>query len=352
MLLLIAAILGLCLGPVLFLLLHRSEKPQLAVDGFVLVAVVGLVALHVLPEAVEVAHVWALVAAAVGLVLPLGAEKLRALSHRASHGLVLGIAFLGLLLHASLDGVGLGGSDGLGLAVVLHRIPVGLGVWWLVRPQFGRGWAIAVLAALCLATIGGWALQTTMVAPGGIVWVQIVQALVAGSLLHVVLHQSIGLHDHGDQTGAWHVPGAIGATLGGVLVAAMPDAHEHALAERLLDTVAVGSPFILAGVALMAMLRRDGLLPALDRVMPWGVALVTIAAMLTHNHTDFTAFNIATSIGLVVGVLASLAHQGPREFILSVLPLDLIQAHHDHHEHEHDHDHSHHAGPSLAEAPQ
>ncbi len=340
MFLLFASILGLCLGPLLFVLLHRSQKPQLALDGFVLIAVVGLVALHVLPEAVEVAHGWALMAAAIGLVLPLAAEKLRALSHQTSHGVVLGIAFMGLLLHASLDGVGLGGSDGLGLAVVLHRIPVGLGVWWLVRPQFGRGWAVAVLAALGVATVVGYSLQTTMVAPGGVVWVQVVQALVAGSLLHVVLHQSVGFHDHGDATTTWHVPGALGAIVGALLVGGMPDPHGHSLGVEIVETAAFASPYLLGVIGLALLIRRKHALSTLDVLAPWAAAALTIGAMLVHTDTSLTFVTASTSAALLALVLVSLAHQGPREFVLRVLPLDLIQGGHDHaphHDHHHDH---------------
>lgn len=332
MLMLLASVAGLCLGPVLFAVLHRTKKPQLAVDGFVLVAVVGLVMLHVLPEAVEVAGTGALVAAAVGLILPLLAERARAMSHDASHGVVLAVAFAGLMLHTSLDGVGLAGSDGLGLAVVVHRIPVGLGVWWLVRPQFGRRWALAVLVALCGATALGYGLQSTVVAPGGVVWVQIIQALVAGSLLHVVLHQSIGFHDHAHDTSAsWRIPGAIGGVAAAALVGILPDAHAHALGAHVFDLLLVASPVLVIGfvIALAA-----GRLPALNRVAPWGVALILVGALFTHVHTEPTALNLVAAGLFTALVLLSLAHQGPRDFLLVVLPVNLSA-----HDHGHSHDH-------------
>lgn len=337
MTLLIAAIAGLCLGPLLFALLHRSEAPQLAVDGFVLIAVVGLVMLHVLPDAFEVAGIWALLAAGVGLFLPLVVEKVRALSHHASHGLVLAVAFLALMLHASLDGVGLGGSEGLGIAVVLHRIPVGLGVWWLVRPQFGRRWAFAVLAALCAATVLGWSLQASVIEPEGVLWVQVMQALVAGSLLHVLLHQSVGFHAHAERTSPWHVPGAIGAILGAMLVAALPDAHHAAFGDRILDITFLASPFLVALYAIAAAVRRDRAWPMLDASAPWVVGAVVLAAMLGHMHVEPSVLQTASAVTLGALIVASLVHQGPREFLLVVLPLDLIQSGHDHDEHDHAH---------------
>lgn len=331
--LLIAAVLGLCLGPVLFVLLHSRPRPQLALDGFVLVAVVGLVVLHVLPDAYEVAGIWALVVATVGLLLPLFAERIKALSHRASHGLVLAIALLGLMLHASLDGVGVAGSEGLGIAVAVHRIPVGLAVWWLVRPQFGRRWAFAVLAGLCLATIGGFVLQNAVIDMGSVLWVQLVQALVAGSLLHVLLHQSVGFHDHTEENARWHVPGTIGALAGAMLVAGLPDPHGHSFGERIVEMTMVVAPYFIVALAIIAVGLRKHLLRLVDTVAPWSLGAVVLAATMVDMHTDFSVIGAVSAALFGAVVLLGLVHRGPREFLLEVLPLDVLQGTH---KHEHD----------------
>ena len=132
---LIAALLGLGLGPLVFALLHRTRSPQLALDGFVLVAVVGLVLLHVVPHALHEIGAAAVFVLLGGIVLPIALERARALSSATSHAIVLGLALGALVLHTSLDGVGLAsaGEDvSLGLAIVLHQLPVGLALWWLV----------------------------------------------------------------------------------------------------------------------------------------------------------------------------------------------------------------------------
>lgn len=333
---LISSLVGLVIGPLLFVVLHRRHIPQLVLDGFVLIAVVGLVFLHVLPEAFRVIGPLALLAALAGLLLPLMAEKVRALSHDASHGVVLLLALLGLLLHAALDGVGLNGSDGLGMAVVVHRIPVGLAVWWFVRPQFGRPWAVAVLAAIGGATIAGWAAQSAWIAPSGLAWVQVVQALVAGSLLHVLLHQSVGFHDHAP-AGGWRIPGAVGAVAGLLVVSLTPDGHDHALGPQLAHTAALLAPAIFVVLAVALAAGRSHAWRVFNTVMPWATAAITLVAMSHHAHDSLGPLDVVLAAAVGLLVLLSVAHQGPRDFVLKVLPLQLLTEHHEHHDHSHHH---------------
>jgi hypothetical protein len=105
----------------------------------------------------------------------------------------------GLALHALLEGAALApGEAGIpvafGLAIVLHRIPVGLVVWWLVRPRYGPTAAMMGVSAIVLVTLAGYALGTEVLSgvhgAGG----DLYQAFVSGSLVHVVFHQ--GRHDH------------------------------------------------------------------------------------------------------------------------------------------------------------
>ncbi len=344
MLFLIAALIGLALGPLVFGALHRAPATQLALDGFVLVAVVGLVVFHILPESFEAAGWWTIAAATAGLLLPLGVEKVRALSSNASHGVVLTIACLALLIHASVDGVGLAAADGstaLAVAVVLHRLPVGLAVWWLVRPQFGRRWGGAALAALGLATVGGYAMQEALFAPEGAA-IQLVQAFVAGSLLHVLLHQSVGFHDHGADESGWRIPGTIGALGGMALVLFLPGLEEAAFGERLFEVALAAAPLLMVLVAAAILLMSirseepfgERALHVLDRSLPWAT-LALVAGALLGEPLDIPptlpgVASVATLGGLVT---LSLAHQGPRDFVLVVLPLGKLT-----HDHSHDHE--------------
>lgn len=128
---LIAAMIAPLLGPALYTALRRQHGAFRLLDGFVYLAVPGLVFLHVFPFAAEQRTPAPVIAVVLGLLLPTIAEKTaRAVAQRADTFALI-FAFSGLALHALLDGAALApasqaGDLPFGLAVTLHRIPVGL----------------------------------------------------------------------------------------------------------------------------------------------------------------------------------------------------------------------------------
>jgi uncharacterized membrane protein YraQ (UPF0718 family) len=195
---LLAASLALLLGPLAFFLLRDRMGPLRFLDGFVMLAVPGLVFLHTVPDAVDARDVVLGLALVAGLLAPGTLERVtRDVAHRTDQlALILGIS--GLALHAVLDGAavaGLTGSGdlGLGLAIVLHRIPVGLAVWWLARDVYGDGPAVAAVTAVVILTVVGFAGGNTLTDLVGGRGVELYTAFVSGTLVHVAFHQ-IGHH--------------------------------------------------------------------------------------------------------------------------------------------------------------
>ena len=192
----------LFLGPLVYRSWRRKPSLLAILDGFVFGAVGGLVLFDVLPHAFEEGTWMAAIAAGLGLLGPFAAERSRLPALRGTHAIVLAVSMLGIALHGMLDGAALAplavggreGTDMLPMAVVLHRIPVGIAVWWIVRPSAGRLWAFAALTAIAVATVFGFGLSSTIAAglpePGG----AILQAFVGGALLHVVLHRHAPHH--------------------------------------------------------------------------------------------------------------------------------------------------------------
>lgn len=196
---LLLAVGTLLVGPVVFFLLRRRQGPFAFLDGFVVVAVPGLVLLHVVPEAVAQREIGLALALGAGLMAPGALERLtRDVAGRMDRwALALGVS--GLALHAILEGVALrplSGPDDLafGLAVALHRVPVGLAIWWLVRERAGDQAALAAVLFVGLLTgagfWGGGPLAGWMTGGG----VELYQAFVGGTLVHVAFHQ-IGGHE-------------------------------------------------------------------------------------------------------------------------------------------------------------
>jgi uncharacterized membrane protein YraQ (UPF0718 family) len=185
----------LMVGPLVFRFTNRSKRALAVLDGFILTSIAGLLLAHVLPEALRVAGPMALGAMAFGAMIPMLFERLSK-SVKARANVVLWVFALGgFVLHTLLDGVALGlqsaqGEDdhALALAVILHRLPVGLALWWLVKPRWGRGWASGLLAIEGLVTIMGYMLGPEVVLHLDRGALALLQATVAGSLLHVMIH--------------------------------------------------------------------------------------------------------------------------------------------------------------------
>lgn len=216
--LLALSLLTLAAGPLLYKTAQAARNPLLAaLDGFVFVAIGGLILLHVLPESVALGGWAAALACLVGLVAPTLLEHRLHGRARQVHAvaLLLGLAALGM--HAFMDGLVLGGDhEGeshahhmLPMAVILHRLPEGLMVWFLVRPLYGLPKALATLGLIAVSTVAGFSLSEVVASSIEHQGRGLFQALVGGSLLHVVMHRSYPI-----SSGAAGRPGRLQAGLG------------------------------------------------------------------------------------------------------------------------------------------
>lgn len=196
--LLALSLVALALAPLLHALgaTHRAFRKVLHVG--VVAAVAALVLLHVLPECVEHCGAWALASAGVGLALPLLFEH-GPMKRKLSGGWLVGLAVVGLGLHAFADGAAIVLADGhghghgheahghaMGLAVVLHRLPVAMGIWALLHRHPLR--AAGALAFIGVATLAGFGAGHHAAPLLGGSLMALAQAFVGGLLLHVFAH--------------------------------------------------------------------------------------------------------------------------------------------------------------------
>lgn len=214
---LLASLTALALGPLLAGIARRSRLASLTLDAFVLVVLGGLVLLHILPHALAEAG-WSalLVGAAAFLVTGMAERGLHRGDGAAGGAQRLGrralfaVALLGLAFHAVVDGVALLGAEehahlhpgGIpdpttdvrgvwGLAVVVHRIPLSLGLWWIVRPLLGRRAALATIAVLVAGTLIGFAGGAAFLQAASPLGIALFEAVLGGTLIHVVLHADL-----------------------------------------------------------------------------------------------------------------------------------------------------------------
>lgn len=221
--LLVASVVALAIAPLLWMAAQRSPPLLQLLDGFVFVAIGGLVLLHVFPDALEQAGWWALLAGAVGLLAPTVVEARLESSARQAHMTALLLAAIGLVLHGVLDGVVLHGvgeggqvAAGAGYAVALHQLPEGLMIWSLLRPAFGRGFAAAALAAVSLAVVCGFQMGPALGGTLSSVPMGLFLGLVGGSLLHVVVHRPHSSPDEAETLS--YLPAGVGAISGMALL--------------------------------------------------------------------------------------------------------------------------------------
>lgn len=197
---LLATVLALAAGPLLYALARRRERTRTFLDGFVLVSIAGLVVLEVVPDTYRLGGIWSIAFLLAGLFGPTLLEHAFRGAQRETHIGALTLAIVGLVFHALADGAVLapGNSTGwaLPLAVVLHSVPVGMAVWLLLAPSFGIWPPLLTLLAMAAGMVAGYVYGVSLnVLLGDQAWAWF-QSLVAGSILHVIFGRPHLEHKH------------------------------------------------------------------------------------------------------------------------------------------------------------
>lgn len=352
----ILSALVLLAAPLLARLVQRMPTLKGGIDGFVLITVLGLVILTLLPEAIEHAGSWALAILAAGFVLPWASEFLFHKTEEITHRIVMLVATLALVIHAASDGAVLAFAKDsvhgsfVATGILLHRVGVGIAVWWLLRPILTTLGGVAVLAAMGAVTLVAY----FMVLFAG-EWYNIPlagywQAFAAGSLLHVVMHP-VGDHTHAPNAKTV-VSHRIGTAFGILFVISLIGSHyyDHGPVEaseavhahnlqHLIDLMAlVGS--LIAPIALLLITgfgiygkMNAGWRSAYRRVQqvtPWTLLLWTVAAMFAVTWPEALPMPASANILFVVwlAILAGvLIHTGARGFFSRLLPSAMLHNH-------------------------
>ncbi len=285
--------LALALGPVLVWLARRHAWSTVGLDSFCLLTISGFALLHLLPESAAHGGWLVLPLALVGFLLPTLAERTLHQGHAGMRRTVLVLAVLGMAAHACLDGLFLGEGhhdDGHGhahthevtaWAIILHRIPEGVGIWWIIPRTLGFLPAVLITVVSVSATLFGYFLGDHVLTDTSQRGLALLQSLLVGSLLHVVLHSHIPAPR---ETGRWRVASVVGAAIGVfVLWFVIRDhfpAHENGSPMQVFVTLATESApallfaFLLVGLChaflpanwLQSMTRGPKVLQALRGV--------------------------------------------------------------------------------------
>ena len=198
---LLLSIISLFVGPLLYLWLRRGGSIAKAFDRLIVAVLVVLMAFLLIPESWTQLGYWSVALILTGYLVPGLLEQLIKKAAHTFHIVSLVLALFGLALHAMLDGAALTGVHGaansnLSLAIVLHRFGVGMMLWLMVQPAFGKRAAFAVLGFVALATVGGYILSEFVLGIEDVYFMSVIQAMVIGMIVHSLIHRSHGVHHH------------------------------------------------------------------------------------------------------------------------------------------------------------
>ncbi|NVK21613.1 MAG: hypothetical protein HWD86_03775 [Kangiellaceae bacterium] len=197
--LLALSIISLLIGPMLLGWLPYNRRIDNFLFAFVLLSVGGILLTDVIPA------LWSHIGLAMIPMVLLGffGPGLIEMSfHKAAdkaHGFAMLLGVLGLLAHSLIDGAGVvttQDNEMLPYAVILHRLVVGFSLWWLVQPLWGNKRTLIVFLLMSIVTILGYYIGEQELIGLHNPYVDYFQALVVGTLLHVIIHRP-HVDDHG-----------------------------------------------------------------------------------------------------------------------------------------------------------
>jgi len=194
MIALVASFFSLFVGPLVYQTFGPLRRTDKIVSGIVLIIVSGVILFDILPKLYNDIGFFAFLILLLGFSGPTLIESTFRKAADTTHKFTIYLGLSGLLVHALIDGAAiqseqLAESSNLTLAILIHRLPVGLTIWWLLKPILGERFALAMLLLMGLSTIGGFFLSQSIGAISDHYFMASIQALVSGSLLHVVVYK-------------------------------------------------------------------------------------------------------------------------------------------------------------------
>lgn len=180
---------ALLLGPFIYALGRRNRTVRHGLDVFIIVAVAWIIGVHIIPESVTTGGLLAIVFLAAGIAFPVVIQRVLHVATGTAHFAMTALAAVALALHAVIDGVALipGNGGHLPVAVMLHRLPVGMAIWWTFRPAIGNGSAIAAFVIIVVATAIAFFSAAPVVELAESRNLALFQAFVSGSLIDLVV---------------------------------------------------------------------------------------------------------------------------------------------------------------------
>jgi uncharacterized protein len=195
------SLMGFLLGPVLHYLFFKRKNANFWMDGFSLASVGGIVLVHLLPEAIEKGGMIAFVLILIGVFLPSFLTGwMGRFSETGEKILLVG----GMYLHALTESAALGSvnerdTQALGLAIVLHKLPMGLLLFSFLLRDKGFRFALFTILGVSTTSCVGYALGNQLLSFFPPTYSLYLEIFVSASLLHVAFDaHPASSHNHDD----------------------------------------------------------------------------------------------------------------------------------------------------------
>lgn len=180
---------ALLAGPFIYALGRRNATAEHLLDAIVILTVAWIITFHIVPEVVAIGGTLAVIMIATGMAFPFALRRIFHLASSAAHIALLLLAAAALALHAIIDGIALlpATGDSLSIAVILHRLPIGMAIWWTFRPALGHTAAVIAFGIIIVATAFAYFLGGPVVDVLESRTLALFQAFVSGSLIDLVI---------------------------------------------------------------------------------------------------------------------------------------------------------------------
>ena len=201
---LLLSLITLFAGPLLYQWFSGARRAAATMERLVVAVLIVLVVVLLVPDIVEPLGPMAFGLLLIGYVLPGLLEKLVKRAAEGLHLASLFVALAGLMIHALLDGAGLAGSEmqatsGLANAIILHRFGVGLMLWLIMEPAFGKRAAWSTLIVIAAVTIIGFEFSERFLPLAGDKLVSGIQGIIIGTIIHSLVHRGHVHRHHGEE---------------------------------------------------------------------------------------------------------------------------------------------------------
>lgn len=237
---LILSLFALALGPIIYGACRHIDVVRSAFDGLLFVTIAGIVVVHIVPDVYGTAGLASIAFLLAGVALAFFVGRWPGIGNSDKYSWIIYLGAIGLIVHAIMDGIALLPTDHmqesvlsdfrsnqLALGVILHRIPVGMAIWWTIRPHLGKTAALGALALIAVATSAAYLFGEPVLALMEAKSIAYFKAFVAGTLLHVIVFTSIRAHAKfaGESHSRAVMGERIGVILGLCLLLLIPHVH-------------------------------------------------------------------------------------------------------------------------------